>query len=75
MVKEIRFEDRIVSVDSENASRGEWTRISEGCYRVLIKGQQHRVEAIEGPDESGAMTVKVDGVLREVKVLDERALL
>lgn len=75
MAKEIRFEDRIISVDSENASLGEWTRISEGCYRVLIKGQVYLVEVIEGPDESGAMTVKVGGVLREVKVLDERALL
>jgi biotin carboxyl carrier protein len=33
------------------------------------------IEAIEGPDESGAMTVKVGGVLREVIVFDERALL
>ena len=75
MAKEIRFEDRIISVDSKNLLLGEWTRTSEGCYNVLIDGQSLNVEAIEGPDESGAMTVKVGGVLREVIVFDERALL
>jgi biotin carboxyl carrier protein len=75
MAKEIRFEDRIISVDSKNLPLGEWTRTSEGCFRVLIDGQSLHVEAIEGPDESGAMKVKVGGVLREVTVLDERALL
>jgi len=75
MAKEIRFEDRIISVDSKNRPLGEWSRTSEGCFRVLIDGQSLNVEAIEGPDESGAMTVKVGGVLREVTVLDERALL
>ena len=75
MAKEIRFEDRIIVVDSENHQLGEWTRTSEGCFSVIIDGQSLKVEAIEGPDESGAMTVKVGGVLREVTVLDERALL
>jgi biotin carboxyl carrier protein len=75
MAKEIRFEDRIIVVDSENHQLGEWTRTSEGCFSVIIDGQSLKVEAIEGPDESGAMTVKVGGVLREVTVLDKRALL
>ena len=75
MAKEIRFEDRIISVDSKNLLLGEWTRTSESCYNVLIDGQSLNIEAIEGPDESGAMTVKVGGVLREVIVFDERALL
>ena len=75
MAKEIRFEDRIISVDSKNLLLGEWTRTSESCYSVLIDGQSLNIEAIEGPDESGAMTVKVGGVLREVIVFDERALL
>lgn len=75
MSKEIRFENRIIVVDSENHQLGEWTRTSEGCFSVIIDGQSLKVEAIEGPDESGAMTVKVGGVLREVTVLDERSLL
>jgi biotin carboxyl carrier protein len=75
MAKEIRFEDRSIVVNSENHQLGEWTRTSEGCFSVIIDGQSLKVEAIEGPDESGAMTVKVGGVLREVTVLDKRALL
>ena len=75
MAKEIRFEDRIFAVDSEKKLPSEWIRISEGCFRVNIDGKTHKVEAIEGPDESGVMVLKVDGVLREVTVLDERALL
>ena len=71
MAKEIRFEDRIISVDSKNLPLGEWTRTSESCYSVLIDGQSLNIEAIEGPDESGAMTVKVGGVLREVIVFDD----
>ena len=75
MAKEIRFEDRIFAVDSEKKLPSEWIRISEDCFRVNIDGKTHKVEAIEGPDESGVMVLKVDGVLREVTVLDERALL
>ncbi len=75
MAKEIHFEDRNITVDSEISSVGEWTKTSEGCFRVLIDGNTHIVEVIDGPDESGAMTVKVGGVMREVTVLDERALL
>jgi biotin carboxyl carrier protein len=75
MAKEIRFEDRIFAVNSEKKLPSEWTRISEDCFRVNIDGKTHKVEAIEGPDESGVMVLKVDGVLREGTVLDERALL
>jgi len=75
MAKEIRFEDRIFAVYSEKKLPSEWIRISEDCFRVNIDGKTHKVEAIEGPDESGVMVLKVDGVLREVTVLDERALL
>jgi acetyl/propionyl-CoA carboxylase alpha subunit len=35
MAKEIRFEGRIISVDSKNLPLGEWTRTSESCYSVL----------------------------------------
>ena len=72
---EIRWDDKIVEV-SEDKNGGirdnwAWTQLAPGSYRVSIEGKNYTICAIEGPDFSGKMTVKVSGVEREVVILDE----
>ena len=75
MAMEIRWENKTIEVSSKTPPLWEWTRLSEGTFRVTIQGESYKVEAIEGPDSLGNMIVRVAGVEREVKILDERALL
>ena len=75
MAMEIRWEDKIIKVSSKAQLIWEWTRLSEGTFSVKIEDKSYKVEAIDGPDSSGNMTIRVEGVERQVKILDERALL
>ena len=75
MAMEIRWEDKIIKVSSKAQLIWEWTRLSEGTFSVKIEDKSYKVEAIDGPDYSGNMTIRVEGVERQVKILDERALL
>ena len=75
MAMEIRWENKTIEVSSKTPPLWEWTRLSEGTFRVTIQGKSYQVEAIEGPDPLGNMTVRVAGIEREVKILNERALL
>jgi biotin carboxyl carrier protein len=75
MAMEIRWDDKIIEISEDASSNWEWTRKSEGVFQVRIDGKNYEVEAVEGPDASGNMIVRVEGVQREVQVLDERALL
>jgi len=75
MAMEIRWEDKIIKVSSKAQLIWEWTRLSEGTFSVKIENKSYKVEAIDGPDSSGNMTIRVEGVERQVKILDERALL
>jgi len=75
MAMEIRWEDKIIKVSSKAQLIWEWTRLSEGTFSVKIEDKSYKVEAIDGPDSSGNMIIRVEGVERQVKILDERALL
>ena len=76
---EIRWDDKVVEV-SEDVNRElregwVWTQLAPGSYRVSVDGKNFTVSAVEGPDASGKMVVRISGVEREVAILDERALL
>ena len=75
MAMEIRWENKTLEVSTQTPPHWEWTRLSEGTFRVTIQGKSYKVEAIDGPDALGNMTVRVAGIEREVKILNERALL
>ena len=74
---EIRWDDKVVEVSEKGESRSDWvwTQLAPGSYRVNIDGKNYSVSAVDGPDSSGNMVVRVSGVEREVTILDERALL
>ena len=42
---------------------------------MSVDGKNYTVSAVEGPDASGKMVVRISGVEREVSILDERTLL
>lgn len=69
MAMEIRWENKTIEVSTETPPLWEWTRLSEGTFRVTIHGKCYKVEAIDGPDALGNMTVRVAGIEREVKYL------
>jgi biotin carboxyl carrier protein len=79
MAVEIRWDDKVVKVGGEKGSQASqqwvWTRLSSGRFRVSVGGKNHRISVIEGPGPSGNMVVRVDGVERQLQVLDERAML
>ncbi len=75
MAMEIRWDNKTQEVSTQTPPLWEWTRLSEGTFRVTIDGKCYKVEAIDGPDALGNMTVRVAGIEREVKILNERALL
>ena len=76
---EIHWDDKVVEVSKElNRDLREgwvWTQLAPGSYRVSVNGKNYTVSAVEGPDASGKMVVRISGVEREVSILDERALL
>ena len=77
MVMEIRWDDKVVEVSEKGEGRSDWvwTQLAPGSYRINIDGKNYSVSAVDGPDSSGKMVVRVFGVEREVTILDERALL
>ena len=79
MAIEIRWDDKVVKVGvgkgAADSQQWVWTKLSSGRFRVSVGGKNHTVTAIEGPDASGNMVVRVDGVERKLQVLDERSML
>lgn len=80
MAREIQWDDRRVERDSSSAdilsgSAATWTALSPRSWAVLHEGQRFKVECEKEPDEEGRATFRINGVRKEVRVLDERAQL
>ena len=76
MAREIQWED--VRIEREAAGigvEGEWTALGPRTWSVFHKGQKFKVECEKGPDAEGNLVVRINGVRREVRVMDERAKL
>lgn len=78
MAREIQWDD--VSLERGNASdlmseSEQWVALGPRTWSVLRQGRRYKVECEEGPDAEGRATVRVNGVRREVRVLDERTKL
>ena len=80
MAREIQWDDRRVERDSSSAdilsgSAATWTALSPRSWAVLHEGRRFKVECEKEPDEEGRATFRINGVRKEVRVLDERAQL
>lgn len=76
MAREIQWDD--VRIEREAAGigvEGEWTALGPRTWSVFHKGQKFKVECEKGPDAEGNLVVRINGVRREVRVMDERAKL
>lgn len=80
MAREIQWDDRRVqressSVDVLSGSAATWTALSPRSWNVLHEGRRFKVECEKVPGEDGWATFRINGVRKEVRVMDERAQL
>lgn len=76
MAREIQWDDVRVEREGAGTSAGaSWTPTGDRVWSVLRDGQRFKVECLEGPDDQGNLVVRINGVRRACKVLDERTKL
>jgi biotin carboxyl carrier protein len=78
MAREIQWEDTRVELDRSpqlSDDRAQWTSLGPRTWSVLRDGKRFKVECEEGPDAEGHLVVRINGVRRAVRVLDERTKL
>lgn len=77
MIREIQWDDvRVERIgDMMNDGNSSWTQLGPRTWSVLVDGKRFKVECEQGPNEEGHLTVRINGIKREVRVLDERTKL
>ena len=80
MAREIQWDDRRVqregsSADVLSGRAATWTALSPRSWNVLHQGRRFKVECEKVPGEDGWATFRINGVRKEVRVMDERAQL
>ena len=77
MTREIQWDDVRVerTVDMMNGGKSSWTQLGPRTWSVLVDGMRFKVECEQGPNEEGHLTIRINGIRREVRVLDERTKL
>jgi biotin carboxyl carrier protein len=83
MQLEVRWPDgHTETISSETLSGGDWKALGEGAFDVRIAQKREgaasrniRLELLEGPDTSGHLRFKVNGIEQHVQVVDKRTLL
>ena len=80
MAREIQWDDRRVQRESSSADvlsgrAATWTALSPRSWNVLHEGRRFKVECEKVPGEDGWATFRINGVRKEVRVMDERAQL
>lgn len=76
MQYEVRWPDgRSLGVDADALMDAEWTPQGPCAWDVRLGARNYRVLLLEGPDASGNLTLRVDGVRWSGCVADDRKLL
>ena len=76
MQYEVRWPDgRSIGVYADALMDAEWTPQGPCAWDVRMGTRNHRVLLLEGPDASGNLTLRVDGVKWSGCVADDRKLL
>ncbi|MGB1383807.1 MAG: biotin/lipoyl-containing protein [Flavobacteriales bacterium] len=78
MAREIQWDD--VRVDRRDSLQladddAQWTSLGPRTWSVLRDGKRFKVECEEGPDAEGHLVVRINGVRKAVRVMDERTKL
>ncbi|MDA0302813.1 MAG: biotin/lipoyl-binding protein [Bacteroidetes bacterium] len=73
---EVRWPDgQIKQVQGDESSSWDWKPIGDGVFDVRMGLRNLRVELVDGPDTQGHVLVRVNGVERQLHVLDRQMLL
>ena len=77
MAREIQWDDVRVEREGKalDAADAQWTALGPRTWSVLRQGKRYQVECVATPNADGVMVLRINGVRRQVKVLDERAKL
>ena len=76
MAREIQWDEvRVERALTDMDTNAEWTALGPRTWSVLQNGARYKVECESGPDAEGHLVIRINGVRREVRVLDERAKL
>lgn len=76
MTRDFQWDDVHVSIDAVTAqSDAQWTSLGPRTWSVLKGGVRYKVECEKLPDDKGVMVVRINGVRREVRMMDERVKL
>ena len=80
MAQEIQWEGAQVTNDTAlqdilSPEHAQWTPLSSRSWSVVLHGRRFKVEVEKGPDAEGNATVRINGVRKDVRVMDERTQL
>ena len=73
---EVRWPDgQTKRVASDAPAAWDWKCVGNGVYDVRMGQRNVRVEKISGPDATGMVKLRVNGITRQLQVLDRQMLL
>ncbi len=80
MAQEIQWEGAQVTNDTAlhnilSPEHALWVPLSDRSWSVVLHGRRFKVEVEKGPDAEGNATVRINGVRKDIRVLDERTQL
>jgi biotin carboxyl carrier protein len=73
---EVRWPDgRVEQVAPGSEESWDWKQLAPGVFDVRMGNRNVRIERMDGPDHKGNITVRVNGVVQTLQVLNQQQLL
>ena len=73
---EVRWPDgRVEQVAPGSEESWDWKQLAPGVFDVRMGNRNVRIERMDGPDPKGNITVRVNGVVQTLQVLNQQQLL
>jgi acetyl/propionyl-CoA carboxylase alpha subunit len=73
---EVRWPDgRVEQVAPGSEESWDWKQLAPGVFDVRMGNRNVRIECMDGPDEKGNVTIRVNGVVQALQVLGPQQLL
>ncbi len=73
---EVRWPDgRVEQVAPGSEESWDWKQLAPGVFDVRMGNRNVRIERMDGPDEKGNVTIRVNGVVQALQVLGPQQLL